>query len=106
MKAIVSVSFTGLSSLLLACSKAVSSGPCGSMQLCSEMPPGTKPCGLPSLGEDDEIDIRRAWSVRRRGHDREDRRIGVIEQQRAHRREAPKIVFVRRVIAVPSDHVK
>ena len=36
------------SSLLLACSNASRSGPCGSMQLWSEMPPGTKPCGLAS----------------------------------------------------------
>ena len=43
MKAIVPSSLCGLSSALLAPSKASMSGPCGSIVLCSEMPPGTKP---------------------------------------------------------------
>src|SRR5439155_1564586 len=60
----------------------------------------------PPLGEDDEVDIGGAWSLRRRGHDGEDRWIGMIEQQGAHRGEAPQVVFVRRVIAVPGDDIE
>ena len=41
-------SLVGFRSVVLACSKASASGPCGSMQLCRLMPPGTKPCGLAS----------------------------------------------------------
>jgi hypothetical protein len=48
MNAMVPVSFTGLSSPFEACSKADASGPCGSIMLCSEKPPGTKPSGLAS----------------------------------------------------------
>ncbi len=33
---------------LLALSKASSSGPCGTMQLCSDEPPGRNPCGFAS----------------------------------------------------------
>ena len=43
MKAMVPSSLCGFSSALLAPSKASRSGPCGSMVLCSEQPPGTKP---------------------------------------------------------------
>jgi hypothetical protein len=48
MKAIVPSSRCGFSSTLLAFSNASTSGPCGSIVLCSEMPPGTNPCGLAS----------------------------------------------------------
>ena len=41
MKASVPLSLCGLSSAALAPSKASRSGPCGSMVLCSEAPPGT-----------------------------------------------------------------
>ena len=60
----------------------------------------------PALGENDEIDIRHAGRVGRRGHHRVDRRVRMIEQHRAHRREAPQIVFVGRVIAMPADDVE
>ena len=48
MNAMVFCSFTGFSSLWLALSKADLSGPCGSIMLWSEKPPGTKPSSLAS----------------------------------------------------------
>src|SRR5437899_7300083 len=48
MKASVLSSFWGLRSAWLALSKASSSGPCGTMQLCRLAPPGLKPPGLAS----------------------------------------------------------
>ena len=41
-----------------------------------------------------------------RGQHGEDRRVGMVEADRAHRVEAREIVFVRRVIAVPGDDVE
>src|SRR4029078_10914572 len=48
MKGSVLSSFCGLRSVWLAFSKASSSGPCGTMQLCRLAPPGLKPPGLAS----------------------------------------------------------
>src|SRR3712207_8079654 len=36
----------------------------------------------------------------------EDRGVGVVEQDRPHRREAPEVVFVGGVVAVPGHHVE
>ena len=60
----------------------------------------------PALGEDDEVDIGRAGRLRRRGQHGEDRRIGMVEQHCADRREAAQIVFVWEVVAVPGDDVE
>ena len=59
----------------------------------------------PAFRENHEIDIRGARRLRRRRHHREDRRIGMIEQDRADRREMPQVVFVGIVIAVPGDDI-
>jgi len=48
MKLIVFSSFFGASSADVAASKASASGPWGSIMLCSDRPPGTKPSGLAS----------------------------------------------------------
>src|SRR5438093_13209453 len=48
MKASVLSSFCGCCFAWLAFSKASSSGPCGTIQLCSDAPPGRKPVGLAS----------------------------------------------------------
>ena len=60
----------------------------------------------PALRENHEVDIRGAFLAGRRRQHREDRRIGMIEQDRADRRKCPEIIFVGRVIAVPGDHVE
>ena len=60
----------------------------------------------PALREDHEVDVGGARRVRRRGHHRVDRRIGMVVEQRADRREAPQVVFVGIVVAVPGDHVE
>src|SRR5256886_10479786 len=49
----------------------------------------------PAVAEDDEINIRRAGRFRGRGHDGEDRRVGVIVEDRADRRIMPEVVFIR-----------
>jgi len=139
MKAMVPVSFTGFSSPLLACWNASRSGPCGSMQLWSEIPPGTKPCGLGvvdtvdqahELAHDVSCDTRGGAGrccrppIQRSGEDHESRcfrgarclrrarvntvkieGIGrMVEADRALRgRTWRKIIFVRRIIAVPGD---
>src|SRR6184192_2827218 len=48
MKASVLSSLCGASCAWLAFSNASSSGPCGTMQLCNDAPPGRKPCGFAS----------------------------------------------------------
>src|SRR5471030_452743 len=48
MKANVLSSLRGTSSALLALAKASASGPCGTMLLCSDSPPGRKPSSLAS----------------------------------------------------------
>ena len=60
----------------------------------------------PARREDREIDGRGAGKVRGRGQDGKDRRIGMIEADRADDVEARQIVFVRREVAVPGDHVE
>ena len=50
MKAMVPSSLCGFGSAVLALPNASASGPCGSMQLWSEKPPGTK-LGLSALGD-------------------------------------------------------
>ena len=59
----------------------------------------------PARREDHEVDVRGA-GVCWRGQHREDRRIRMIEADRADRVEPRQIVFVRRVVAVPGDHVE
>src|SRR6476661_6660019 len=135
MKAKVPVNLTGFSSPLLACSKAWWSGPCGSIQLCRLMPPGAKPLWFrivdavyqphelrhdvqviprrsegvvryhPALRKDNEIDVRGARCLRRRGQHGKDRGIGVIEGDRADGGEGAQVVLVGCVIAVPADYI-
>src|SRR3954464_7745267 len=105
MKARVPSNLRGFNSALLASSKASTSGPCGSMVLCSEIPPGTKPWGLASYWpytspmnslmtfmwyqggrnvfsatsqRSEKITVGRAGRLGGRGQHREDRRIGVV----------------------------
>ncbi len=59
----------------------------------------------PALRKDHEVDVSGARGLRRRGQHREDRGIGMIEADRADRRERAQVVFVRRVIAMPGHHV-
>src|SRR5580704_15736030 len=61
---------------------------------------------LPALRKDHEIDVRGAGLAGWRGENREDRRVRVIEQNCADRREGPQVVFVGHVIAVPGDDVE
>ena len=61
---------------------------------------------LPALGKDDEVDIRGPFLSRGRGHDREDRGIGMIEQDGADRGEGLEIIFVWRIVAVPADDIE
>ena len=60
----------------------------------------------PAFAEEDEIDIRGPLHARGRGQHGEDRRVGVIEQDRAHGAIGPQVVFHRRVIAMPGHHVE
>ena len=60
----------------------------------------------PALGEDDEIDIRRAGRLRRRGQHRKDRGVSVIVKNGADRRVAPQIIFVWCIIAVPGHDIE
>ena len=60
----------------------------------------------PAGREDHEIDVRGAGDVAGRGQHGEDRRIGVIEADRADRVEARQVVFPRHVIAVPRDDIE
>ena len=53
-----------------------------------------------------EVDIGGALLAGRRRQHREDRRIGMVEQDRADRRKRRQIVFVGRVVAVPGDDVE
>ena len=61
---------------------------------------------LPALRKDHEIDVGGAFLAGWRGEHGEDRRVRVIEQNGADRREGPQVVFVRRVIAVPGDDIE
>ncbi len=56
--------------------------------------------------EDDEVDRVDAGRIGHRLQHEEDRRIGMIEADRADRVEAAQVVFVRRVVAVPRDDVE
>ena len=106
------------------------------MQLCRLAPPGTKPSALasydavheahefardvamkpgrperilsrqPARRENHEVDRIDARRIALRLQHEEDRRIGMIEADRTNRVEVAQIVFVRRVIAVPRDHVE
>ena len=60
----------------------------------------------PTLREYHEVDIGDPGLARWRGQHREDRRIGMIEQQRPDRREIAQIVLIGRVISVPGYDVK
>ena len=60
----------------------------------------------PARREDHEVAIGGARRVGRRGQHREDRRVGMVEADRADRVEAREVVFVRRVVAVPGDDVE
>ena len=60
----------------------------------------------PAIGKDHEVNVGGAWRLGRRGQHGEDRRVGVVEQNRADRREAAEVVLVGRVVAVPGDHVE
>ena len=60
----------------------------------------------PALAEQHEVDVRRARLPRGRGQHGEDRRIGMVEQDRADRAIGAQVVLVGRVIAVPGHHVE
>jgi len=60
----------------------------------------------PAFREYQKVHIGSARRFRRRGQHREDRGIGMIEQERADRREAPQVIFIRRVVAVPGNDVE
>ena len=60
----------------------------------------------PARREDHEVGIGAARHVARAGQHREDRRVGMVEADRADRVEPRQIVAVRRVIAVPGDDVE
>ncbi|MPL83872.1 hypothetical protein SDC9_29831 [bioreactor metagenome] len=60
----------------------------------------------PALAEQHEIDVGGAFLTRGRGQHGEDRRIGMVEQDRTHRAVGAQIVFVGAVIAVPGDDVE
>ena len=60
----------------------------------------------PARREDDEIGIGAAGHVAGAGQHGEDRRVGMVEADRADRVEARQIVAVGRVIAVPGDDVE
>ena len=60
----------------------------------------------PAVAEQDKVDVRSAFNARGCGQYGEDRRIGVVEQDRADRAIGAQIVFQGRVVAVPSHHVQ
>ncbi|MNM86767.1 hypothetical protein D3C81_989290 [compost metagenome] len=60
----------------------------------------------PARPEDDKVDGVHARGVRRRLQHQEDRRIRVVEADRADGVEAAQVVLVRRVVAVPGHHVQ
>ena len=61
---------------------------------------------VPAPGEDHEVGDGAPVIVERRGEDREDGRIGVIELDRPHGAEPGQIVREGNVRAVPRDHVE
>ncbi len=60
----------------------------------------------PSLAEQHEVDVRSSLDAGRRGEHREDRRVWVVEQDRADRAVGGEVVLHRRIVAVPGDHVE
>ena len=62
--------------------------------------------GEPARREDHEVDRIDARRVARRLQHEKDRRIGMVEADRADRVEVAQVVLVRRVVAVPRDHVE
>ncbi len=60
----------------------------------------------PARREDDEIDVGCAFLATRRGQHGEDRRIGMVEQDRTDGRKRRQIIFVGRVVAVPRNNVE
>ena len=136
MKAIVPSILSGLSSASLAFCELSASGPWPLIWLCRLAPPGAKPPRLrvvgavdqahglahhvavepgraervlghhPARREDHEVGVGPARHVARAGQHGEDRRIGMVEADRADRVEAREIVATRREIAVPGDDVE
>ena len=61
---------------------------------------------VPAVAEEDEVDVGGADRSRGCGQDGEDRRIRVVEENRADRRERFQVVLAGSVVAVPGDHVE
>uniref|UniRef100_A0A0N4ZLE2 Glucosamine_iso domain-containing protein n=1 Tax=Parastrongyloides trichosuri TaxID=131310 RepID=A0A0N4ZLE2_PARTI len=60
----------------------------------------------PAGREDDEVAVGGAWRIAGRSEHGEDRRVGMIEADRADGVETAQVVFVRHVVAVPGHHVQ
>ena len=60
----------------------------------------------PAVAEHDEVDVGGARRLRRRGQHGEDRRVGMVVEDRPHGRVAAQIVLVGRVVAVPGDDIE
>ena len=60
----------------------------------------------PAWREDGEIQVGRSWRVTGRGEHGEDGRIRMVVADRTDGVETAQIVAVRRVVAVPADHVQ
>src|SRR3546814_13557798 len=58
------------------------------------------------LRENREIQIADTGGIGGRSEHQKDARVGVIEADRADRVEAAQIVFARRVVALPGDHIE
>ena len=60
----------------------------------------------PSGWEDHEVESGLSWVVGLDRHDREDRRIWVVERDRAHRVEPVQIILVGDVVTVPGNDIE
>ena len=136
MKASVSSILCGFSSASLALLVGGEVRAVRRMQLWIEIPPGTKPSALASYtpctrpisslitlrwnhggrnvssatcqrgGKITKSTLATPGLAGGRGEHGEERRIGVVEADRADRHEAREVVLVRHVVAVPGDHVE